>query len=220
MRSSGTRHTHGHRPWPASGRCILGSYDESTVVVYQAFRPSIGHYAAEHGHFGGDFRLERMSWIKPGFLWMMYRSGWGTKPGQEVTLAIWLRRSAFDEILQQAVLSAFVPDLYSSEEQWRRALRGSTVRLQWDPDHHPSGQALPRRAIQLGPRGRTLARYAREWIVGIEDISSFVAEQRSHVNAKAHDRLTTPSEAEYPIDDPDLARRLRLSPPHRDNDGQ
>jgi hypothetical protein len=29
-----------------------------------------------------DFSLRRMTWIKPGFLWMMHRSGWATKPNQ------------------------------------------------------------------------------------------------------------------------------------------
>ena len=70
--------------WPKSGRHILAQFDDASVVVYQAYRPSIGRHAAEHGYFGGDFSLSRMSWIKPNFLWMMYRSGWGTKEGQEV----------------------------------------------------------------------------------------------------------------------------------------
>lgn len=85
--------------WPKTGRHILAQFDEDTVVVYQAYRPAIGLFAAEHGYFGGEFSLNRMSWIKPNFLWMMYRSGWGTKPEQEVTLAVSLRRSAFDQIL-------------------------------------------------------------------------------------------------------------------------
>jgi hypothetical protein len=80
--------------WPTAGRHILARYDEASVVVYQAYRPAIGHYAARHGRFGGEVSLDRMSWIKPNFLWMMYRCGWGTKDGQEVTLAVWLRRAA------------------------------------------------------------------------------------------------------------------------------
>jgi Domain of unknown function (DUF4291) len=78
--------------WPPSGKVILAQYDADSIVVYQAYRPSIGHFAAENGYFGGDFKLSRMTWIKPNFLWMMYRSGWGSKEGQEVTLAIRLQR--------------------------------------------------------------------------------------------------------------------------------
>src|ERR671935_2864665 len=84
--------------WPATGRHILAQYDDQTVVVYQAYRPEIGHFAAKNGYFGGEFSLSRMSWIKPNFLWMMYRCGWGAKVGQEVVLAIWLERPAFDTI--------------------------------------------------------------------------------------------------------------------------
>ena len=58
---------------------------------------------------------------------------------------------------------------------WRRAVAGSDVRLQWDPDHGPSGNPVERRAIQLGLRGDVLARYAKEWLLEIEDISEFVA---------------------------------------------
>src|SRR5436309_5151958 len=106
--------------WPASGRHILAQFDDESVVVYQGYRPDIGRFAAEHGYFGGGFSLDRMSWIKPNFLWMMFRSGWGTKEGQEVTLAVWIRRSAFDAILHEAVHSTFVAEVYSDREEWKR----------------------------------------------------------------------------------------------------
>ena len=54
--------------WPTAGRHILAHYDDETIVVYQAYRPSIGRFAIEHGRFGGDFSYSRMSWIKPNFL--------------------------------------------------------------------------------------------------------------------------------------------------------
>jgi hypothetical protein len=74
--------------WPDSGRHILAQFDAESLVVYQAYRPETSHFAAKHGYFGGAFSLDRMSWIKPNLLWMMFRSGWGIKEGQEVTLAI------------------------------------------------------------------------------------------------------------------------------------
>lgn len=86
--------------WPTHGEHILAQYDDASVVVYQAYRPSIGRYAIEHGYFGGpDFSFDRMSWIKPNFLWMMYRSGWGTKEGLECILGLRLRRPFFDGLL-------------------------------------------------------------------------------------------------------------------------
>src|SRR4051794_4278997 len=85
--------------WPVTGRHILAQFDAETIIVYQAYSPAIGRFAVEHQRFGGDFSFTRMSWIKPNFLWMMYRSGWGTKENQEVTLGLRIRRTFFDELL-------------------------------------------------------------------------------------------------------------------------
>jgi Domain of unknown function (DUF4291) len=196
--------------WPQSGRVILAQYDEDSIVVYQAYRPSIGNFVAQHGYFGGDFSLTRMTWIKPNFLWMMYRSGWGTKEGQEVTLAIRIQRSAFDAILAQAVHSTYIPEIYENQEAWTRAVKTSDVRLQWDPDHNPSGGKLERRAIQLGVQGQVARKYSREWIISIEDISEFVSEQRQHVVSKNYDALLIPRECVYEVSDPETLKRLQL----------
>ena len=196
--------------WPRSGRHILAQFDADSVIVYQAYRPEIGRFAAANGYFGDGFSLSRMSWIKPNFLWMMYRSGWGSKEGQEVVLAVRLRRAAFDEILASAVPSSFDPRLFSAESEWKLAVASSAVRLQWDPDHAPGGTPLERRAIQLGLRGKTLEKYSREWIVSIEDISEFARTQHEHVRAKPPAELMTPSEAVYPVTDPKTIERLGL----------
>jgi hypothetical protein len=198
--------------WPQTGRHILAQFDDDTIIVYQAYRPEIGHFAAQHGYFGGAFRFNRMSWIKPNFLWMMYRSGWGTKQGQEVTLAARLRRSAFETILSQAVHSAFQPAIYASEAEWAQAVKHSAVRLQWDPDHEPSGAPVARRAIQLGLRAAVLGKYAREWIVEIEDISEFVRQQRQLAQSRdTYGQLITPHEKVYSVTDQKIAARIGLS---------
>lgn len=199
------------RRWPAAGRHILAQYDAETVVVYQAYRPAIGGFAVRHGYFGGEFSLDRMSWVKPNFLWMMYRSGWGAKEGQEVVLAIWLKRNGFDSILSQAVHSTYDKGLYVSEREWKEAIKSSDVRLQWDPDHDPAGRKVERKAIQLGLRGQALAKYAREWTVEIEDISEFVREQRQYATLGAWDRLVTPREEPYVFEDQALTAKLRLA---------
>ena len=150
-----------------------------------------------------------MSWIKPNFLWMMYRCGWAQTEGQTVVLAIKIQRFAFDLILANAVCSGYKSDLYSSEKDWKRAMRNSDVRLQWDPDHSPDGGKLARKAIQLGLRGDTLAAYAKDWIISIEDISEFVRAQ--HQNIWDFDRLIVPSETIYPATDLEVAKRLQLT---------
>lgn len=197
--------------WPTKGKVILAQYDSSSIVVYQAYCPSIAHFASEYGYLGGEFKLSRMSWIKPNFLWMMYRSGWGTKKDQEVTLAIRIQRSAFDSILAQAVHSQYLPEIYETQQAWSRAIATSDVRLQWDPDHTPTRNKLERRAIQLGLRGEAIIKYSREWIVSIEDISEFVSQQRQHVLDKNYDALVTPTEHEYKVAEVETARKLQLS---------
>ena len=188
--------------WPRAGRHILAQFDADTIVVYQAFRPSIARFAAEHGHFeGGGFSLSRMSWIKPNFLWMMFRCGWATKVDQERVLAVRLRREAFDGLLLGAVASTpgQVAGRFADDEAWKAAVARSDVRLQWDPDHHPSGDPLDRRALQLGLRGAALRRYAREAIVAVEDVTELVVAQRAHVEQRDWSALATPREEVYPV---------------------
>jgi hypothetical protein len=183
--------------WPTGGEHVLAHHDEASIVVYQAYRPAIGRFAIEHGRLGGpDFSLSRMSWVKPNFLWMMYRSGWGTKEGQEVTLGLRVRRRFFDALLRAAVPSSFDPARYETREAWQAAVTASEVRLQWDPDHAPSGARLERRAVQLGLRGATLAAFANEELLEVIDLSEFVAAQR--VNAQDDNAgLETPVERVY-----------------------
>ena len=183
--------------WPQSGKHILAQYDNDSIFVYQAYTPAISDFAAEHQHFGGEFSFTRMSWIKPNFLWMMYRSGWGTKPGQEVTLAVRLKRSFFDNILQLAVASNFRQcSTFETQDQWKQAVASSNVRLQWDPDHNPTGAKEERKAIQLGLRNETLREYGCDAVIEIIDISGFVAEQRKYIG-EDFTALVTPKERIY-----------------------
>jgi hypothetical protein len=140
-----------------------------------------------------------MSWVKPNFLWMMYRCGWATKEGQEVVLAVWLQRAAFDAILEAAVPSTFWPERYADNAAWQEAVAGSDVRLQWDPDHGPSGAPVERRAVQLGLRGETLRNYARPWITRMEDVSAFCRDQHVRWRDGGDAALVTPREEPYPV---------------------
>ena len=74
---------------------ILALYDEDTIRVYQAYNARIADEVLSKGTFGLYFKMNRMTWIKPSFLWMMYRSGWATKVGQERILAIDIKRTGF-----------------------------------------------------------------------------------------------------------------------------
>tara|TARA_Y100000817_G_scaffold309244_1_gene298088 strand:+ start:100 stop:531 length:432 start_codon:yes stop_codon:yes gene_type:complete len=128
--------------WPKDGHHIMAQYDHEKIIVYQSYRNEIGHFAAENQFFGGAFSLDRMTWIKPNFLWMMYRNGWGTKEGQEVVLAIHLKLEAFERYLKNAVYSSFNQVEGITQEAWKDVVKSSNVRLQWDPDHNPYGDKL------------------------------------------------------------------------------
>ena len=60
-------------------RKIYAKYDDKTIRVYQAYNNKIADEVIKLGTFGEHFSLTRMTWIKPSFLWMMYRCGWTEK---------------------------------------------------------------------------------------------------------------------------------------------
>ena len=166
---------------PAEGQHVIADHTTDTLVVYQAFKPAIAEYAVKHQTFGGPhYKHGRMTWIKPGFMWMMYRAGWATKVDQERILRLTLKRSGWNTILHKAVHSSFQADHYADHANWKEALTSSDVRLQWDPDHGPDGEKLTRKAIQIGLRGATLADFHRDYLLHIEDITPFVEQQRKN----------------------------------------
>jgi len=183
---------------PEKGKHILAQQQEDNILVYQAYRNSIADYAVKHQHFGGkDYSYERMSWIKPNFLWMMYRCGWASKPGQERVLGIWLKKSDFDIILENSVHSSYQQDIYETHENWKATLTTKSVRLQWDPDHDPFGAKQERKAIQLGIKGDLLHAFGKEMILKIEEVSDFVLEQGKIVQSGNLDELRVPTESVY-----------------------
>jgi hypothetical protein len=202
------------KEWPKSGYHIMAQYDEEEIIVYQSYRKDIGEFAAKNQFFGGEFSLSRMTWIKPNFLWMMYRNGWGTKEGQEVVLAIHLKISAFNTYLQNAVYSSYNDSLGISHEEWQEQVKTSSIRLQWDPDHDPYGNKLERRAIQIGLREDFIKSFAKEDIVLIEDISEFVKEQYEFVQNKELEKLIVPAEKPFLFKDEELNKKLKISGNH------
>ncbi|WP_210418562.1 DUF4291 family protein [Aliikangiella coralliicola] len=55
-------------------RQVRAVYNDKTIRVYQAYNDAIANTALEHGTFlSPPFKMERMTWIKPSFLWMMQK---------------------------------------------------------------------------------------------------------------------------------------------------
>lgn len=196
---------------PESGQHILAQQQDEYMVVYQAYKPAIAAFAIKNQYLGGShFSYNRMSWIKPNFLWMMFRCGWALKENQENVLAIWLEKRDFDSLLQEAFFSTYNRDIYSSREEWQAELEQKEVRLQWDPDHDPYGKKLNRRAIQIGIKDKTLKAFGKSYIRHIEDITSFVKEQRMFVEKQQLSNLLIPAERIYKPFNIDLCKKIGI----------
>lgn len=197
---------------PATGRVINAYQENENIAVYQAYRKSIADFAVNEQFLGGsDFSLNRMSWIKTSFLWMMFRSGWGQKEGQEHILQLWIPKTFFDKILGLTVISSFSNEFYSDQEHWKKELLISESRLQWDPDHDPFGKPISRKAIQLGLKGSLLKEFATSAIVKINDITPFVQEQFNTLAEGGLSGLQVPHESIYQPTDRQLIDRIKLN---------
>lgn len=197
---------------PKTGQQIIGCIEGENIIVYQAFNKQIASYAAANQQFGGPaYSFNRMSWIKPGFLWMMHRAGWATKEQQEHILAITLPLVHFKTILRQATISSYKQELFANEETWKEELSKTEVRLQWDPDHDPYGNKQERKAIQLGMKGEVLKKFCTEWIVKIEDITDFVHTAHQKVLDKNLTDLDVPYEVIVELMDVGIEKRIGIS---------
>jgi hypothetical protein len=153
-------------------RQIRAVHDERTIRVYQAFGDEIADTALSRGTFvSPPFSLSRMTWIKPSFLWMMYRSGWGAKDkDQQRILAIDISHEGFAWALQNSC--PIHPEASMTQEHWARLKERSPVRIQWDPERDLQLAPLPYRSLQVGLSGPALALYVNEWIHQITEVTA------------------------------------------------
>jgi hypothetical protein len=117
-------------------------------------------------------------------------------------LAVEIRREGFDWALRNACLSHYVRGPHEDRASWSRRLKRAPARVQWDPERDLRMRALPHRSLQLGLAGEAAARYADEWIVGIEDVTPTAHAIRARLAAgdTAGARALLPPEREYPLD--------------------
>ncbi len=188
---------------------VFAQYDRQCIRVYQAYNPVIAKEAIALQTFGENFNINRMTWIKPSFLWMMYRSNWGTKKNQECILALDIYQQKFNELLEKAVLTS--PDSSSyTGSQWKKAFDETTVYCQWDPDRNINGNTVNRAAIQIGLKGSTLRDFLDASICRIEDFTPLV---RKWNEQRKNGKLTPknlPVEKIYPVKDRAVRKRLNM----------
>lgn len=197
------------RHLPSEGKFIIAHFNKESVVIYQAFKDSIAEYAVANQRFGGaDYDFGRMTWLKPSFLWMMYYSGWAKKENQENVLAIRVKRSGFDEMLQAAITETFYKSLYDNRESWKDKLDNSEVHLRWQPYYDLFGEITDRRAVMIGLKGRMLERYNNEWIEEIINITPYIKEQQAFLKADKTGSLFLPKERVYAPNDLSLLTRI------------
>jgi hypothetical protein len=185
-------------------RQIRASYTDDTIRVYQAYSDAIADAALAAGTFvSPPFSMTRMTWIKPSFLWMMYRAGWGRKDdGQRRILAIDVTHGGFAWALAHACPTERPHGL--DDEGWRQLKESSPVRVQWDPERDFHFNPLPHRTIQIGLSGAAIERYVGEWIRAITDITPLAHEIGADVARGDIDgaRAKLPLERPYELDGP------------------
>ncbi|SFG62835.1 DUF4291 domain-containing protein [Streptomyces mirabilis] len=188
-------------------RAVRALHTASTITVYQAYSPEIGLPAVRQGRFPAGWKRDRMTWIKPSFLWMMYRCGWATKAGQETVLAIEITRDGFEWALRHACLSSYVRGLHPDLSTWQRRLKRAPARVQWDPERDLHLRPLTYRSLQLGLSGEAVRRYADEWTVAISDVTPLAREVHELVGRGELDAAAglLPQERAYPAADELLA---------------
>jgi Domain of unknown function (DUF4291) len=188
---------------------IRADYDKTTIVVYQAYRPAIAEPAVAAQRFVPPFSTDRMTWIKPSFLWMMERSNWGRKPGQERVLAVRITREGWETALSQAVLTSYERGVHLDRDDWQQQMKRATVNVQWDPERTLTGASRDARSIQVGLSRHVIERYVDEWVVGIRDLTPTVRKLTELRAEGRRDKIAAllPKERVYPIS-PDIADRL------------
>jgi hypothetical protein len=181
-------------------RQIRAAFDDDTITVYQAYDPAIAEPALAAQTFVPPFKRERMTWIKPSFLWMMYRCGWAAKPGQTRVLAIRISREGFAWALAHSCGSR--PAEGETEEAWKARLAASPVRVQWDPERDVRLERLEHRSIQIGLSGEAVDLYAGQWIAGIEEVTGLARQIGAAVAAGrlGEARELLPIERPFPLD--------------------
>lgn len=188
---------------------IFAHYTKEYIRIYQAYNTTIAHEAVKLQTFGENFNVNRMTWIKPSFLWMMYRSNWGTKKNQDNILAIDIRRNVFDSFLERAILTSPDSDEFSGSE-WEKAFDDTKVYCQWDPDRNINGAPINRAAIQIGIKCNALRDFIDNGIIKIQDITPQVAKWNIQ---RKNNKLTPkelPVEKIYEITDKKIRNRLGM----------
>lgn len=180
---------------------IRADYDKNSIVVYQAYSKQIALNAIRENRFEAPFSFNRMTWIKPSFLWLMSRSNWGTKSNQEYTLGIRISRHYWEGALCQAILTYPDKNIYANGLEWEKDFRQAKVYVQWDPERTIRNAKLDNRTIQVGISRHLIREYNEEWIQEIIDYTPLVKKihQLRKLGKYKEAKRLLPKEKIYPL---------------------
>jgi hypothetical protein len=181
---------------------IKAFYNENYVRIYQAYNDTIAANAIKNNKFlSPPFNPDRTTWIKPSFLWMMYRSGWATKQNQERILAIDITHDGFQWAIKNSVSSHFDADTYKCHSDWLIAKKMMPVVIQWDPERDIFLNKLTNRTIQIGLKSSAAKLYIDKWIIKITDYTAFAIKIKSLIveNKIAEAASLLPLERNYHV---------------------
>ena len=180
---------------------VRADYDADTIVMYQAYSKAIAEPALKQQVFVSPFSFNRMTWIKPSFLWLMHRSNWGRKSNQEYILRVRIMRRGWEEALSLGVLTSYESSVHANVHAWRKQFADAKVHVQWDPERSIKGTDLQIDSIQVGLSRHVIRRFVDDWLVSIEDFTPTVRKiyallQKGDLkNAKRQ----LPAEKDYPV---------------------
>ena len=191
---------------------IRADYDKETIVIYQAYSSAIADPALREQRFVSPFSFHRMTWIKPSFLWLMNRSNWGQKSGQQKTLAVRIKRTGWEKALSLGVLTHPEQSVYPNPTEWDMQFKDAHVHIQWDTERSLRGAGLNQYSIQVGISRHLIREFVEQWIVSIQDLSPTVSKIHQFLktgNEKNAKRLL-PLERVYPVD-PQVGKQILIS---------
>lgn len=191
-------------------RQIRAHYDDEGIIVYQAYNQAIATAAVKEQRLDASprFSMTRMTWIKPSWCWMMYRSGYSYKDSNQARiLAIKLSHAAFAALLAQAITG-----------HGNGGAEGR-VRVQWDPERNARIEKLEHRSIQIGIPGALKDQWLGEWTIRIEDVTERAREMKQLLDGADGAKVTEadliakglmPVERPYEIKDAKIRAALRM----------
>ncbi|KAK4663518.1 hypothetical protein QC763_609090 [Podospora pseudopauciseta] len=204
---------------PTPYKQIRALHTPRTITLYQAYNHPIASAAVSAQSLTASplFKTTRMTWIKPSWAWMLYRSGYSFKDAnQSRILALTMSHEDFLWLLSQGVVSHRSPE--EKGDQGGKKLGG--VRIQWDPERDVKMERLGYRSIQIGiPGGEVCERWVG-MVKKIEDVTDKARELKRVIDERPEVTVgvlkemgLVPEEKVFEIEDEEVRKRLGMDWP-------